>query len=87
MERTQKPTMTINDVVKELRALGIPVSNRYAADSIEKGYWPFGRVSSNGNGHRRKFEIWRVDFEKWLEARLPAADTKEVIDNDGCNGN
>ena len=70
MTGTQKPTMTVNEVVMELRAIGVPVSNRYAADSIAKGHWPFGRVSSKGNGHRRKFEIWRVDFEKWLRWEL-----------------
>lgn len=82
MAVTQKPTMTVNEVVMELRALGMRVSNRYAADSIESGHWPFGSVASTGTGRRRHFEIWRADFQRWLEERCPAADTQNANGGD-----
>lgn len=61
------PTMTLNECLNEMREHGIPCSPYRVADAIESGYYPFGRVCSvSPTTGRRTFEIWRVDFERWL---------------------
>ena len=65
------PTMTITQVYKELRAAGIRSSPQRIAAGIESGAYPFGEVLSKGETGRRSFLIWRVDFEAWLESKMP----------------
>lgn len=65
------PTMTLAQVYHELRAAGIKSSPQRIAAGIERGAFPFGEVSCVGESGRRTFLIWRVDFEAWLESKLP----------------
>lgn len=67
----KKPTMTIAQVYQELRAAGIKSSPQRISAGIESGSFPFGEVSAVGDSGRRTFLIWRVDFENWLESKLP----------------
>ena len=69
LDRT--PTMTLAQVYNELRAAGIRSSPKRIAAGIESGALPFGEVSFVGDSGRRSFLIWRVDFEAWLESKLP----------------
>lgn len=65
----QQPTMTLNECANAMRDRGIPCSPRGIADAIERGEYPFGRVKHNGK-KRRAFEIFRVDFEAWLDGKV-----------------
>lgn len=65
------PTMTVVQVYQELRALGIRSSPQRIAAGIESGAYPFGEVLSTGETGRRSFLIWRVDFERWVNTKLP----------------
>lgn len=65
----KSPTMTLNDCAVEMRNHGIKCTEMDIGDSIESGAYPFGRVKHYGNTKRRAFEIWRVDFERWLRER------------------
>lgn len=65
----KSPTMTLNECATEMRNHGIRCSEMDVADAIEHGIYPFGRVKRVGNTGRRTFEIWRVDFERWLKER------------------
>ena len=65
------PTMTLAQVYHELRAAGIKSSPQRIAAGITNGTLPFGEVISVGDSGRRTFLIWRVDFEAWLESKLP----------------
>ena len=67
----RNPTMTLAQVYHELRAAGIKSSPQRIADGIANGALPFGEVSFVGDTGRRSFLIWRVDFEAWLESKLP----------------
>ena len=69
----QKPklTMTLMDVYYAMREAGIPSSPTKISAGIACGAYPFGRVVSTGQTGRRTTEIFRVDFEAWLETRIP----------------
>lgn len=64
---TRKPTMTLAEVVTAMRSAGFRTGETAVADAIESGRYSFGAVISHGKTGRRKFEILRVDFERWLK--------------------
>lgn len=66
-----KLTMTVAEVARELHQFGMRASPTYVANAIESGHFPFGRLVSTGAAGRRTFEIFRVDFQRWLEERIP----------------
>lgn len=68
-----KPVMTLKECAEELRRLGVRTSETAIADALEAGIYPFGRLKSLGKTGRRTFEIWRVDFERWLRERTGEA--------------
>lgn len=67
----QKLTMTLLEVYKEMRAHGIHCNTKSISAGIACGAYPFGRVVSEGETGRRTLEIFRVDFEAWLESKTP----------------
>lgn len=67
-------TMTLDDVVKAFRAVGIPMHVKRLADGIADGTYPFGRVVQTSPNGRRTFEIFRVDFQRWLNTKIPTED-------------
>ena len=73
------PTMTLAQVYHELREAGIKSSPQRIAAGIESGALPFGEVSFVGDTGRRSFLIWRVDFEAWLESKLPKPHQPQLI--------
>lgn len=75
----EKLTMTINDVLKEMRKAGIPCSERSVSNGIAMGAYPFGRVSNIGPTGRRTLEIFRVDFYAWLESKTQPVATNVYI--------
>lgn len=68
-----RPIITLHECVTAMRSVGIPCSMRTVGDGIEEGVYPFGRIKSVGKTGYRSFEIWRVDFERWLRERMSEA--------------
>lgn len=66
-------TMTLQDVCLAMKDAGIPTSPMRISAGIECGAYPFGRVVSVGATGRKTLEIFRVDFDAWLEAKIPKA--------------
>ena len=64
-------TMTLRDVYYEMREAGIRCSEKVISDGIASGAYPFGRVLNVGETGRRTVQIFRVDFEAWLETKMP----------------
>ncbi len=69
----QKLTMTLMEVYYEMRDAGISCSPTSISAGIACGAYPFGRIKSVGKTGRRNIEIFRVDFEAWLETKMPKA--------------
>lgn len=67
----QKLTMTVREVYYAMRAAGIRCNTTMISAGIASGAYPFGRVVSTGETGRRTLEIFRVDFEAWLESKMP----------------
>ncbi len=67
----QKLTMTLSDVYYAMRDAGIRSSPQRIAAGIATGAYPFGRVVAEGDTGRRTFEIFRADFCKWLQEKMP----------------
>ena len=68
-----KLTMTVREVVKEMREAGIHCSDRIVSDGIALGIYPFGTVVNTGETGRRTLNIFRVDFDAWLQSKMPKA--------------
>ena len=66
-----KLTMTLMDVYYAMRAVGIRCSPTSISAGIASGAYPFGRVVSVGETGRRALEIFRVDFDAWLQSKTP----------------
>ena len=72
-------TMTLMDVYHAMREAGIPCSPKRISDGIACGAYPFGRVVVTGETGRRTLEIFRVDFNNWLDTRIPKEKTKPAL--------
>ena len=66
-----KLTMTVREVYYAMRAVGIRCNPTMISAGIESGAYPFGRIVNTGETGRRTTEIFRVDFEAWLESKTP----------------
>lgn len=64
-----KLTMTVCEVMTEMRRHGIHCNQNTVSDGIAMGVYPFGRVSNIGPTGRKTLEIFRVDFYAWLESK------------------
>ena len=62
-------TMTVNEVVRALRDLGLRTSPDKIADGIQQGVYPYG-VCISTPGKRRYFEIYKAQFIEWVDARV-----------------
>lgn len=66
-----KLTMTVHDVYLAMREAGIRSSPERISAGIASGAYPFGRVINVGETGRRTLEIYRVDFDAWLDSKIP----------------
>lgn len=64
-------TMTLREVYYEMRKVGIRCNVQMISAGIASGAYPFGRVVNTGETGRRTIEIFRVDFEAWLDSKTP----------------
>lgn len=71
MSNIKKAKMTLMEVYQEMRSAGISSSPKAISAGVACGAYPFGRVVSTGETGRRTLEIYRVDFEAWLETKIP----------------
>lgn len=67
----QSLTMTLREVYYAMRKAGIRCNTKMISAGIASGAYPFGRVVNEGPTGRRTLEIYRVDFDAWLETRVP----------------
>lgn len=67
-------TMTIYDCVQEMRRMGMRTCQAAVADGIETGLFPFGTMVKK-NRCRRKFQIYRVDFDRWAKSVMTESTT------------
>lgn len=61
---------TVASLAAAMRAAGFKTTETTIADAIACGRYPFGVCLSKGATGRRRFEIFRVDFEQWLATRI-----------------
>lgn len=78
-----KLTMTVKEVVQTMRQAGIQCSERIVSDGIASGMYPFGTVVAVGETGRRTLQIFRVDFEAWLESKTPKTNRLQLIQQTG----
>ncbi len=64
-----KLTMTVREVLQEMRKAGIHCNERIISDGIASGAYPFGTVVATGVTGRRTLNIFRSDFYGWLESK------------------
>ena len=67
----KKPTMSVNEVMSDMRSLGMSMSNKKFNQAIDSGCFPFVKVLgvSDATG-RRTILIMRKDYEDWVEEYL-----------------
>lgn len=61
------PRMTVEDVSKDLRARGMPMSKDTVSNSIKSGAFPFAKIINVGKTGRTTFLILRKDYEAWAD--------------------
>lgn len=66
-----KLTMTVAEVYYAMREAGIRCSPKMISAGIASGAYPFGRIVGVGPTGRKQTEIYRVDFEAWLDSKTP----------------
>ena len=62
--------ISATEAVRLLRERGIRMSVQRLIHGIEAGYYSFGEVVNVGESGRRTVEIYKPEFEKWMEAVL-----------------
>lgn len=67
MEPIHIGTMSLNQLVVRLRALGMRTSEERVGAAIEQGLYPFAICIHNGGN--RMFEIYTKLFEQWALER------------------
>ena len=73
-----KLTMTLNEVYIAMREDGIPSSPSRISAGIASGLYPFGTVVNEGETGRRTLLIYRVDFEAWLQSKMPQQKSQQL---------
>ena len=76
-----KLTMTLNEVYIAMREAGIPSSPSRISAGIASGLYPFGTVVNEGETGRRTLLIYRVDFEAWLQSKMPHSVSQHAQDS------
>ena len=79
----QKLTMTVREVLHEMRKAGIHCNERIISDGIASGAYPFGQVVNEGPSGRRTLNIFRTDFYGWLESKTPREPKLQLLRKSG----
>lgn len=67
-----KPRMTLDDVLADMRAHGMPMEKGVLSECLKKGVFPFATVLGTGPTGRAHFLIMRRDYDKWADEYLHA---------------
>lgn len=65
-----KLTMTVNEVLVDMRKNGIRMSPKKFNFMVDSGMLPFVKVVSVSNGGRRSQMIMRQGYQNWLKTIL-----------------
>lgn len=79
----QKLTMTVREVLHEMRKAGIHCNERIISDGIASGAYPFGSVVATGATGRRTLNIFRTDFYSWLASKAPQESKLQLLRKSG----
>lgn len=66
----QKPNMTTEEVMQDMRRRNFSISYRTFMDGISAGVFPFVKVLGSGKTGRKNFLILRRDYEIWADEYL-----------------
>ena len=66
----KKPRMTLDDVLLDMRELGMKMNKKHISQCMKDGTFPFGKVISVGPTGRTTFLIMRKDYERWANEFL-----------------
>ena len=67
MEEMHVPTLTLQETVARMRAVGISTSESAVANALEQGLYPFGIAIQMHKS--RKIEVYAKLLEEYLAAR------------------
>lgn len=70
----RKPRMTLDDVLVDMRANGMPMQKQVLSECLKQGIFPFARVIGTGPTGRAIFLIMRRDYENWAKEYLHLED-------------
>lgn len=68
-------TMTIQELYRKMKALGLKTSVAHISDAIEQGVYPFASCIKTPSS--RIFEIYTKLFEEWVKERAHETDCEE----------
>lgn len=66
----KKPRMTLDDVLADMRAHGMPMEKKVLSECLKREVFPFATVLGIGPTGRANFLIMRRDYEKWAKEYL-----------------
>lgn len=66
----QKPRMTLDDVLADMRAHGMPMEKGMLSQCLKEGIFPFAHILGTGPTGRTTFLIMRKDYEAWAAEYL-----------------
>ena len=75
----EKITMTVREVLYAMRAAGIQCNEQIISNGIATGAYPFGQVVNTGPTGRRTLQIFRVDFNAWLDSKTPKKTDLQIL--------
>ena len=70
-----KPRMTLDDVLADMRAHGMPMEKSVLSRCLKEGIFPFAHILSVGPTGRANFLIMRKDYLEWANEYLHLEDT------------
>lgn len=71
-DTTFKPRMTLDDVLADIRAHGMPMGKQKLIECLRTGIFPFATILGAGPTGRINFLIMRKDYDKWADEYLRA---------------
>lgn len=64
------PRMTLDDVLEDMRAHGMPMAKDTLSHCLTEGIFPFAHILSVSPTGKTKFLIMRKDYNAWADEYL-----------------
>lgn len=77
-KKKMKPTMTIGEVLKDMRMRGMAISQRNLTLGVENGVFPFVTVLSVGETGRKNVLIFTRDYAEWATKYIDMEGVEDV---------